>query len=97
MNPADNQVAIVWRVIKITASIFKLNEDVLQSLSLLVNAALAFAIRIVRADGFYEKTQFTAYHSKQIDNTLLVDRSETQPPKVDRLAELNPLGADYLV
>jgi hypothetical protein len=78
-------------VTEVAALILEFNEDVLPSLLLLVNAALPFAIRIFSSDGFYEKTRFTADHSEKVDDSLLINGSETQSTKVDALSQ-----ADFL-
>jgi hypothetical protein len=80
VNPAHNQITVLWRVpvvMEVAALILKLNEHVLPSLFVGVNTALSFAVWIIRSDRLYEETEFSAYHSKNIYDALLIDGSET--------------------
>ncbi len=78
---------------EVAAPIFKLNENMLPPLFSRIHTALPLAIRIVGTDGLNEEIKLTANHSKDIDNTLLIDGGKTQSAEVNRLPKLDFLAA----
>jgi hypothetical protein len=99
--PTNNYVSpggLVTVLGKVAAQKFELDSNPLPSLGFPVDAAFGFAIGVAGLDGFDNKSKLVGHHTKQKDNTLLVDRSVPKASKVNWLTEYRPatFGPDCL-